>query len=73
MTDMASASYVSIRQGVPAASAFENAIPVLNDSCISHSFHLYKSVLFILPSSFEAHTMHYNDVSHIVYAILSTL
>ena len=59
-------------RGVPAASAFCYVIPVTNECCISHSFHLNKFVLFILPSSFEAHTMHYNDVPHIVYAILST-
>ena len=63
--------FQSVR-GVPAASAFENVIPVLSESCISRSFHLYKFVLFSLPSSFEEHTMHYNDASHIVYAILST-
>jgi len=72
MTDMASASYVQSVRGVPAASAFGYVIPVLNESGASHLFILYKSVLFLLPSSFEAHTMHDNDVSRIVYAILST-
>jgi hypothetical protein len=75
MTDMASASYVSISQGDSCCICFlicDPVNPVLNESCISHSFHLYKFVLFILPSSFEEHTMHYNDASHIDYAILST-
>jgi hypothetical protein len=58
MTDMASASYISISQGVPAASAFGHVIPTLNGSCILHFCNLYKFVLFILPFSFEAHTMH---------------
>ena len=61
MTDMASASYVQSVSGVPGASAFGYVIPVLNESGVLHLFILYKSVLSLLPSSFEAHTMHYND------------
>jgi len=72
MTDMASASYVQSVRGFPGASAYGYVIPVSNESGVLHLFTLYKFVFFLLPSSFEAHTMHYNNVSHIVYAILST-
>ncbi len=72
MTDMASASYVQSVRGTPAASSFGHVIQGLNESGVLHLFIVYKSVLFFLPSSFEVHTVHDNDVSHIVYVILST-
>jgi len=72
MTGMASASYVQSGRGIPAASAFGYVIQVLSESGELHLFIVYKSVLFLLPSSFEVHTVYENDVSHIVYAILST-
>ena len=72
MTDMASASYVSIAQGGSCCICFLICDPSIKRELYITLIHLYTFVLFILPSSFEAHTMHYNDVPHIVYAIFST-
>ena len=57
MTGMASASYVQSGRGIPAASAFGYVIQVLSGSGELHLFIVYKSVLFLLPSSFEVHTV----------------
>ena len=51
--------FQSVR-GIPVASAFGCVIPVLNESCIL--FNLYKFVLFILPSSFDAHALHHKKL-----------
>ena len=69
---MASASYVSITQGGSCCICFWIMWSQYEMRCILHLCNLYKFVLVVLPSSFDAHTVHYNDVSHVVYAILST-